>query len=139
MNIFVQFILGSIVVFAFVIFVLRKIVVADTSSALNKLNEAAKRKQKSELEMEHKLKSCQQECEAKLEAAKQEATKIVRDARSAAEEESKKNNLDEFSKHIPGQSSLVFTNIDLFELKEIFHENEWMVPAKPNEITPVDI
>ncbi|MEE9378083.1 MAG: 50S ribosomal protein L10 [Candidatus Lokiarchaeia archaeon] len=53
--------------------------------------------------------------------------------------ESKKENLDEFANNIPGQSSLVFTNIDLFELKKIFHENEWMVPAKPNEITPVDI
>ncbi|MFX1301802.1 MAG: 50S ribosomal protein L10 [Promethearchaeota archaeon] len=53
--------------------------------------------------------------------------------------ESKKKNLDEFAKNIPGQSSLVFTNIDLFELKKIFLENEWMVPAKPNEITPVDI
>ncbi|MFW9999414.1 MAG: 50S ribosomal protein L10 [Candidatus Hodarchaeota archaeon] len=53
--------------------------------------------------------------------------------------ESKKENLDEFAEHIPGQSSLVFTNIDLFELKKIFLENEWMVPAKPNEITPVDI
>jgi large subunit ribosomal protein L10 len=53
--------------------------------------------------------------------------------------ESKKKNLEEFAKHIPGQSSLLFTNLDLFELKRIFHENEWMVPAKPNEITPVDI
>ena len=53
--------------------------------------------------------------------------------------ESKKKDLDEFAKHIPGQSSLVFTNIDLFKLKNIFLENEWMVPAKPNEITPVDI
>ncbi len=53
--------------------------------------------------------------------------------------ESKKKNLDDFTKHIPGQSSLVFTNIDLFELRKIFLENEWMVPAKPNEITPVDI
>ncbi len=53
--------------------------------------------------------------------------------------ESKKKNLDEFAEQIPGQSSLVFTNIDLFELKNIFLENEWMVPAKPNEITPVDI
>lgn len=53
--------------------------------------------------------------------------------------ESKKENLDEFATHIPGQSSLVFTNIDLFELKKIFLEYEWMVPAKPNEITPVDI
>ena len=52
---------------------------------------------------------------------------------------SKRKNLDEFAKHIPGQSSLVFTNIDLFELKKIFLEYEWMVPAKPNEITPVDI
>jgi len=28
---------------------------------------------------------------------------------------------------------------DRFELKKIFMKNEWMVPAKPNEITPVDI
>jgi len=53
--------------------------------------------------------------------------------------EAKKKNLDEFANQIPGQSSLVFTNIDLFELKKIFLENEWMVPAKPNEVTPVDI
>ncbi|MFX0080318.1 MAG: 50S ribosomal protein L10 [Candidatus Hodarchaeota archaeon] len=53
--------------------------------------------------------------------------------------ESKKTNLDELAIHIPGQSSLVFTNLDLIELKEIFHDYEWMVPAKPNEITSVDI
>ncbi|MHA2475351.1 MAG: 50S ribosomal protein L10 [Promethearchaeota archaeon] len=55
------------------------------------------------------------------------------------EKESKKPNLDALASHIPGQSSLVFTDIDLFELKKIFHESEWMVPAKPNEVTPVDI
>ncbi len=53
--------------------------------------------------------------------------------------ESKKKSLDELADHIPGQSSLVFTNLDIFELKSIFLENEWMVPAKPNEVTPVDI
>ncbi len=53
--------------------------------------------------------------------------------------ESKKTNLDELATHIPGQSSLVFTNLDLIELKEIFHDYEWMVPAKPNEIAPIDI
>ncbi|MFX1281358.1 MAG: 50S ribosomal protein L10 [Promethearchaeota archaeon] len=53
--------------------------------------------------------------------------------------ESKKSNLDELATSIPGQSSLVFTNLDLIELKKIFHDYEWMVPAKPNEITPVDI
>ena len=53
--------------------------------------------------------------------------------------ESKKSNLDELAEQIPGQSSLIFTNLDLIELKEIFHDHEWMVPAKPNEITPVDI
>ncbi len=52
---------------------------------------------------------------------------------------SKKSNLDELANHIPGQSSLVFTNLDFMELKKILHENEWMVPARPNEITPVDI
>lgn len=55
------------------------------------------------------------------------------------QKESKKKNLDELSKNIPGQSSLVFTNLDLFELKKLFLKNEWMVAAKPNEITPVDI
>ncbi len=53
--------------------------------------------------------------------------------------ESKKSNLDELATHIPGQSSLVFSNFDLFDLKKVFLENEWMVAAKPNEITPVDI
>lgn len=53
--------------------------------------------------------------------------------------ESKKSNLDELAASIPGQSSLVFTDLDLIELKKIFHDYEWMVPAKPNEITPVDI
>ena len=53
--------------------------------------------------------------------------------------ESKKPSLDEFAEKIPGQSSLVFTNLDIFELKNLFNENEWMVPAKPDEITPVDI
>jgi ribosomal protein L10 len=52
---------------------------------------------------------------------------------------SKKTNLDELAKNIPGQSSLIFTNLDFIELTKIFHENEWMVPAKPNEITSVDI
>ncbi len=55
------------------------------------------------------------------------------------EKESKKKNLQELASKIPGQSSLVFTNTDIFELKKLFLENEWMVPAKPNEITPVDI
>jgi large subunit ribosomal protein L10 len=52
---------------------------------------------------------------------------------------SKKSNLDELANHIPGQSSLVFTNLDFMELKKILHESEWMVPARPNETTPVDI
>jgi large subunit ribosomal protein L10 len=53
--------------------------------------------------------------------------------------ESGKENLDVLADSIPGQSSLVFTDMDVFELKKIFLENEWMVPAKPDEITPVDI
>ena len=55
------------------------------------------------------------------------------------QKESSKENLEEFAKNIPGQASLLFTDMDIFELKKIFLENEWMVPAKPNEITPVDI
>ncbi|MHA1915274.1 MAG: 50S ribosomal protein L10 [Promethearchaeota archaeon] len=55
------------------------------------------------------------------------------------EKDSKKPNLGALADNIPGQSSLVFTDLDLIELKKILHENEWMVPARPNEITPVDI
>ncbi len=54
-------------------------------------------------------------------------------------DDSKKENLDFLMENIPGQSSLVFTNMNAFELKTLFEENKWMVPAKPNEITPVDI
>ena len=55
------------------------------------------------------------------------------------QKESKKPNLDDLAKNIPGQSSLVFTNMSIFDLKKIFNDSEWMVPAKPDEITPVDI
>ena len=54
-------------------------------------------------------------------------------------EESKKEHLEELAEMIPGQAALCFTNLDVFELKNIFNEKEWMVAAKPNEITPVDI
>ena len=54
-------------------------------------------------------------------------------------EESNKENLDELVEKIPGQAALCFTDMDIFELKNIFLKSEWMVPAKPNEITPVDI
>jgi large subunit ribosomal protein L10 len=57
----------------------------------------------------------------------------------AYKNESKKENLDELAKFIPGQSSLLFTNMNIFELKKVFIENKWKIPAKPNEITPVDI
>ncbi|MHA1460125.1 MAG: 50S ribosomal protein L10 [Promethearchaeota archaeon] len=54
-------------------------------------------------------------------------------------DESKKAKLDEFLERIPGQAAFCFTNLDVFELKKIFTQSEWMVPAKPGEITPVDI
>jgi len=54
-------------------------------------------------------------------------------------EESKKANLNEFLERIPGQAALCFTNLDVFELKKIFLQSIWMVPAKPGEITTVDI
>ena len=53
--------------------------------------------------------------------------------------ESKKKNLDELIDKIPGQAALCFTDIDVFELKKILNDNLWMVPAKPDDITPVDI
>jgi large subunit ribosomal protein L10 len=53
--------------------------------------------------------------------------------------ESKKPNLDELTKNIAAQTSFAFTNMEPFELKKIFEENKWMVAAKPDEVTPVDI
>jgi large subunit ribosomal protein L10 len=53
--------------------------------------------------------------------------------------ESKKSNLEELERNIPGQAALCFTNMDIFELKEVFNDNLWMVPAKPDEVSPVDI
>jgi len=53
--------------------------------------------------------------------------------------ESKKPNLDDLTHNIAAQTSFAFTNMDPFELKRIFEENKWMVPAKPDEVTPVDI
>lgn len=53
--------------------------------------------------------------------------------------ESNKTGLDYFANMLPGQASLVFTDMNIFELKEVFYKNKWMVPAKPNEVTPVDI
>jgi len=54
-------------------------------------------------------------------------------------EESGKEGLDELAEKVPGQASLLFTDLDPFEIKRIFDENLWMVPAKPDSITPVDI
>jgi len=53
--------------------------------------------------------------------------------------ESKKKNLDDLIDNIPGQAALCFTDIDIFELKKIFNDNLWMVPAKPDDITQVDV
>jgi len=57
----------------------------------------------------------------------------------AYSQKSKKRNLDEFAERIPGQAAFCFTNLNIFDLKKIFNQSEWMVPAKPGEITPVDI
>jgi len=55
------------------------------------------------------------------------------------QEESNKENINELKESIPGQSALIFTDIDPFELRRIFLENKWMVAAKPGQKTPVDI
>lgn len=54
-------------------------------------------------------------------------------------EKSGKKNIDDLKESIPGQSALVFTDIDPFKLRRLFLENKWMVAAKPGQITPVDI
>jgi len=50
-----------------------------------------------------------------------------------------KENIQELTKHVLGQSGLLFTNMDAFEVKNLFEKNKWMIPAKPDEDTPVDI
>ena len=53
--------------------------------------------------------------------------------------ETNKENIEELAKKIPGQSTLLFTNMDVFEKKKTYEAHKWMNPAKPEEITPVDI
>ncbi|MGV9173245.1 MAG: 50S ribosomal protein L10 [Promethearchaeia archaeon] len=53
--------------------------------------------------------------------------------------ESGKENLEKLEENIPGQSSLLFTDMDIFELKELFEENKWMIAAAPNEPAPSEI
>jgi large subunit ribosomal protein L10 len=53
--------------------------------------------------------------------------------------DSDKDNLDKLAENISGQSALCFTNMNVFDLGRVFNENLWMVPAKPDEETPVDI
>jgi large subunit ribosomal protein L10 len=50
-----------------------------------------------------------------------------------------KENLDKLAENISGQSALCFTNMNVFDLRRVFNENLWMVPAKPDQKTPVDI
>ena len=50
-----------------------------------------------------------------------------------------KENLDKLSENISGQSALCFTNMNIFDLRRVFNDNLWMVPAKPDEETPVEI
>jgi len=53
--------------------------------------------------------------------------------------ETKKEGLEELIESIPGQSTLLFTNMNIFEVKRLFGENKWMIPARPGAKTPVDI
>lgn len=55
------------------------------------------------------------------------------------QKESNKENLKKLSENIPGQSSFLFTDMDIIELKDLFEENKWMIAAKPNEPAPSDI
>jgi large subunit ribosomal protein L10 len=55
------------------------------------------------------------------------------------EKETEKDNLDTLRNTIPGQSALMFTDLDPFELKRTFLDNKWMVAAKPGQEAPVDI
>ena len=50
-----------------------------------------------------------------------------------------KENLDKLAENISGQSALCFTNMNVFDLRRVFNENLWMVPAKPDDKTPVEI
>ncbi|MBN1353947.1 MAG: F0F1 ATP synthase subunit delta [Candidatus Omnitrophica bacterium] len=82
-----NFIIIQIIIFAVIIFVLKKLVLTDTSSALVKLDSARDRVKKEEGELENKINTCEEECVKRKEAAREEAEKIVKDARQKAEEE----------------------------------------------------
>ncbi|MBN1217226.1 MAG: 50S ribosomal protein L10 [Candidatus Lokiarchaeota archaeon] len=55
------------------------------------------------------------------------------------EKKTGKTHIKELKERIPGQSALIFTNLDTFKLVRVLKENKWMVPAKPGQVTPVDI
>jgi large subunit ribosomal protein L10 len=88
-----------------------------------------------------------------LDKQVQEMRKILRDdgvlrmskkslqerALNKYKEESGKENLDTLKELIPGQSGLLFTNMDPFDLKKLFLEHKWMVAAKPGTVAPRDI
>jgi large subunit ribosomal protein L10 len=55
------------------------------------------------------------------------------------QKKSKKKNLIEFGDYIRGQTSIIFTNMDPFELKEFFDINKMKTFAKENDIAQEDI
>ncbi len=64
---------------------------------------------------------------------------LQRRAIELLKKETNNANLDYFSEKIPPQATLVFTDMSVFELKDIFQKNKSFISAKPNEITPIDI
>ncbi len=82
-------IIGFLVFGGIVIFILKKVIFTQTNVQVKQINEAMKRNDKLRLEMEQKVKDCEEACRVKMETAKTEAGNILKEARSKSEEEAK--------------------------------------------------
>jgi len=86
MGVIVQFIIIQTIVFGIVIFILKKMMVGDTESAVNRLNESYAEINKKKEELATKI----QEIEQEYEKRKAEAEKVADKIREATEEEIRK-------------------------------------------------
>ncbi len=85
----IQLVIVQAIVFAILVFFLKKLIFTDTNSALHRLSDARSLTEKKQDELEKKTKGCEEECRQKIEAAKKEAETIIKETRAKAEEDSK--------------------------------------------------
>lgn len=82
-----QFVIVETIIFAVVIYFLKKLIFTDTATAVNRLNKTIEESAKQQDEMEKKLQACDKECSERIAKAKDEALKIVQEGIEKAAKE----------------------------------------------------